>query len=303
MVLLFLPSAASFSRQSPFHGPYVVAARGEHSDGSPTGFYTLREALAGHTEATPRLGAPVERHASALRPFRLGDGQVVSDVLEARLPAGLYLVERILEGPDASGAFLVRFRSGVQQWLPRRELKSNVLLAEYLRARGSSSAPSPSAPAAGSKRRGRSPKRATVDGKKPDATRAEECAVRDDLSSAAGDASLSGAAASGSASASSAVGASSSGRGGAGEGGSARVAAPASVMPTTARASKALSPPGQAGEASMTSPSSSGTPASAAAASVSSSPPSRFSAGRGEASQAPAASVRICTRSRSGGRK
>ena len=303
MVLLFLPSAASFSRQSPFHGPYVVAARGEHSDGSPTGFYTLREALAGHTEATPRLGAPVERHASALRPFRLGDGQEVSDVLEARLPAGLYLVERILEGPDAAGAFLVKFRSGVQQWLPRRELKSNVLLAEYLRARGSSSAPSPSAPTAGSKRRGRSPKRATVDGKKPDATRAEECAARDDSSSAASDASLSGAAASGSASASSAVGASFSGHGGVGAGGSARAAATASVMPTTARASGALSPTGQTGEASMSGPSSSGTPASAAAASASSSPSSRFSAGGGEASQAPAASVRPRTRSRSGGRK
>ena len=133
-VAAFMPHSSG-GRKPVFRFPYRVTAKGVDEDGAPTGFYELREILSGSTKEKDRLDAPTTRHASHIRPYALGE-VMAADLLESELPKGLYFVREVLDGPRDNGDFLVEFESGVKQWLPASELRTqhgkNVYLKEYL---------------------------------------------------------------------------------------------------------------------------------------------------------------------------
>ena len=108
-ILLYCPDQVSTSLDSEYQGPYrVVFQELDATTNSPTGWFVVREILAGDTEEAPRVGPPIETHSSRMWPF---DHSRTTAELEheRRLPPGHHLLERVVEGPDKDGRFLIKW--------------------------------------------------------------------------------------------------------------------------------------------------------------------------------------------------
>jgi hypothetical protein len=111
-VLKFVAERAN-SLESLYQGPFCVTADLRN------GFYTVNEVLAGDA-----LGNAVAAHVSRLLAF--DKRRTSADAEHARkLPQGYYVVEDILEGPNAGGLFLVKWM-GVSEpkWAEPQELRA-----------------------------------------------------------------------------------------------------------------------------------------------------------------------------------
>ena len=111
-VLKFVAERAN-SLEPLYQGPFCVTADLRN------GFYTVNEVLAGDA-----LGNAVDAHVSRLLAF--DKRRTSADAEHARkLPQGYYVVEDILEGPNAEGLFLVKWM-GVSEpkWAEPQELRA-----------------------------------------------------------------------------------------------------------------------------------------------------------------------------------
>ena len=136
-ILLYCPDQVSTSLDSEYQGPYrVVFQELDATTNSPTGWFVVREILAGDTEEAPRVGPPIETHSSRMWPF---DHSRTTAELEheRRLPPGHHLLERVVEGPDKDGRFLTKWlRLEKPRWEWPTAIAHTAQFKEYCETKG-----------------------------------------------------------------------------------------------------------------------------------------------------------------------
>ena len=108
----------------------------DNGSGGPTGWLTVAEIMAGDTEAVPREAKPITLHSNRLWPFDHSRTDADAE-LARRLGPQDVIVERILDGPDLDGKFLVKWRNVPEpRWEWPGGLAHLVLYKEYLEQHG-----------------------------------------------------------------------------------------------------------------------------------------------------------------------
>ncbi len=135
-VLVFNPTLKQNSLTPAYQGPYRIKAVEEDGSGKPTGWFTVAEIMAGDTEVTPREAKPIVLHSNRLWPF--DHTRTDADAEHARrLGPQDVIVERIVEGPNLDGKFLVKWRNVPEpRWEWPGGLAHLVLYREYLEEHG-----------------------------------------------------------------------------------------------------------------------------------------------------------------------
>ena len=133
-VLRFVAERAN-SLEPMYQGPFAVTADLRN------GFYTVCEVLAGDA-----LGKPVDAHVSRLIAF--DRRRTTADAEHARkLPEGYYVVEDILDGPNADGLFLVKWMGVAEpRWAEPQELRAVMKFQAYCQQRRLDKSGKPLAP-------------------------------------------------------------------------------------------------------------------------------------------------------------
>ena len=135
-VLVFNPTLKQNSLTPAYQGPYRIKTVEDNGSGGPTGWLTVAEIMAGDTEAVPREAKPITLHSNRLWPF--DHSRTDADAEHARrLGPQDVIVERILDGPDLDGKFLVKWRNVPEpRWEWPGGLAHLVLYKEYLEQHG-----------------------------------------------------------------------------------------------------------------------------------------------------------------------
>ena len=136
-VLLYCPDQVATSLDSAYQGPYrVVFQELDPITNAPTGWFVVREILAGDTEETPRVGPPIETHSSRMWPFD-HSRTTAEQEHERRLPPGHHLLDKVVEGPDKDGRFLIKWlRLEKPRWEWPTTIAHTAQFKDYCEAKG-----------------------------------------------------------------------------------------------------------------------------------------------------------------------
>jgi hypothetical protein len=137
-VLVYQPHQKTNSLEPLYQGPYRITLVERNLSDTPTGWFTVREIYAGDSEATPRMGPPLELHSTRMWPFNHSRTTAAAEH-SRRLPLGLMVVEAILDGPNDDGKFLVKWHTVAEpRWEWPAGLAHLTLFDEFCKEHGCS---------------------------------------------------------------------------------------------------------------------------------------------------------------------